>query len=219
MTFSTRANRSASFRTGVLALSAAALLVVAGCESSTDLDDDHFDLGRVEIETRGNPRTIIAQWTGQTGWTNGSGQAITELVNMRQDQSGAIVPLTAGGPNSSVTARYFLPNGEEVTMGTVERGPEPIRDRTCTEYEARYFPTNNNTNVIAWPNIRHPNAPNGPFHWAQIGGGEVRGIFHCDHLHFYPLSAGTVDVEFALWHIDHADGSTDPLRIRVLPAN
>lgn len=212
-----RPSRRHRLRAGFVAL-AATLVVVAGCDDDHD-DGDHFDLGRVELETRGNPRVIVAQWTGQTGWTDANGQAISELVNYRQEGDGSIVPIRVGGPNSSLTARYFLPNGEEVEMGTLERGPEPIRDRTCTEYEARYFPLNNSTNVIAWPNIRHPDSTTGPFHWASIGGGEVRGIFHCDHIHFYPITAGTVDVEFALWHIDHADGLTDPLRLRVQPAN
>ncbi len=212
-----RAPRRLHLRAGFVAL-AAALVVVAGCDDN-DHDDEHFDLGRVEIETRGNPRVIIAQWTGQTGWTDANGQALSELVNVRQEGDGSIVPLVAGGPNASLTARFFEPNGEEVTMTTRERGPEPLRERTCSEYEARYFPTNNNTNVIAWPNVRHPDSPNGPFHWADIGGGDYRGIFHCDHLHIYPSTAGTVDLEFSLWHIDHSDGLTDPLRVRINPAN
>lgn len=212
-----RTPRRLHLRAGFVAL-AAALVVVAGCDDN-DHDDEHFDLGRVELETRGNPRTIIAQWTGQTGWTDANGQALSELVNARQEGDGSIVPLVAGGPNSSLTARFFLPNGEEISMSTLERGPEPLRERTCSEYEGRYFPTNNNTNVIAWPNQRHPDSPTGPFHWADIGGGEFRAIFHCDHIHIYGLNAGTVDLEFSLWHIDHSDGLTDPLRVRINPAN
>jgi hypothetical protein len=202
-----------------LILPLAALVALAGCDSSTDLDDDHHDLGRVEIQTRGAASQIIAVWTGSAGWTDGQGNAITELPNPRDVEGAGLLPLRVGESNASLTARFFFPNGDEIQMGTLDRGPEPARARTCTEYEGRYAPTQQSTNVIAWPNIRHPQAQDGPFHFAELSSGSVVGIFHCDHLHFYAESAGTVDVRFLLWHVDHADGATDPIRIRVEPAN
>lgn len=219
MKFSTRPNPRASFRTGALALSAAALLVVAGCESSTDLDDDHSDLGRVELQTRGAASAIIGVWTPTAGWTDANGNAITQITTPRDVEGAGLQPLVAGGGNASLTVRYFLPGGAPINMGTLDRGPEPARARSCTEDEARYAPTNNNTNVIAWPNIRHPAAPTGPFHFVQLPNGSTPGIFHCDHVHIYPLQAGNVDLEFLLWHDDHADGNTDPIRFVVQPAN
>lgn len=40
-------------------------------------------------------------------------------------------------------------------------------------------------------------------------------IFHGDHVHIYGLDEGTTQVQFVLWHADHADGSTDPISIEV----
>jgi hypothetical protein len=40
--------------------------------------------------------------------------------------------------------------------------------------------------------------------------------FHGDHVHIYGQTAGTTRIQFVLWHIDHADGATDPVEIRVV---
>ena len=203
-----------------LILPLAALVALAGCDSSTDLDDDdHHDLGRVEIQTRGAASQVIAVWTGSAGWTDEQGNAIAELPNPRDVEGAGLLPLRVGESNASLTVRIFGANNQEIQIGTLDRGPEPVRARTCTEDEARYAPTQQTTNVIAWPNMRHPDAPDGPFHFATRGDGSVVGIFHCDHVHFYAENAGTVDVRFLLWHGDHSDGATDPIRVRVEPAN
>jgi hypothetical protein len=39
--------------------------------------------------------------------------------------------------------------------------------------------------------------------------------FHGDHIHIYAQAAGTTNLQFVLWHIDHADGATAPIEIRV----
>jgi len=219
MHFLDRSINGSGLRTGMMALSAAAMLVLGGCDNPADLDDDHSDLGRVEIQTRGAANAVIGVWTPATGWTDANGNAISQIAAPRDVEGQGLQPLIAGGANASLTVRYFLPGGQLIPMGTVDRGPEPARARTCTEDEARYFPTNDNTNVIAWPNIRHPQAPTGPFHYVTLPNGTTPGIFHCDHVHIYPRQAGTVDLEFRLWHVDHSDGSTTPIRFVVQPAN
>ncbi len=214
-----RTDRPFARRRGLLVLPLAALVALAGCESSTDLDDDHADFSRVEIQTRGQASAMLAVWTGQDGWRDGQGNSITELPNPRDEEGVGLIPLRAGGPQASLTVRFFDNANQQIQIATVSRDPDGPRERTCTEEEARYLPVNTNTNVIAWPNIRNPASPSGPFHWAQRSGGTIVGIYHCDHVHIYPEAAGTVDIEFHLWHVDHSDGRTDPIRVRVEPAN
>jgi hypothetical protein len=40
--------------------------------------------------------------------------------------------------------------------------------------------------------------------------------FHGDHIHIYGQAAGITPIQFVLWHIDHADGATAPINIRVV---
>jgi len=196
----------------------ALFLGLAACDSSTEPDDNHSDFSRVEIESRGTPRTLLAVWEGPTGWRNGSGNPIQELPNLRQEGDGSFQPLRVGGPNASLTVRFFDMSGNLIPIATAARDANPPRDRTCTEDEARYAPIQNNTNIITWPPRRHPDSPNGPFHWARRPNGSDVAIFHCDHVHIYPEAAGTVDLAFVLWHGDHSDGETSPIRLRVFPA-
>jgi hypothetical protein len=41
--------------------------------------------------------------------------------------------------------------------------------------------------------------------------------FHGDHIHIYGQAPGTTRIQFLLWHIDHGDGATPPIAIRVVP--
>jgi hypothetical protein len=41
-------------------------------------------------------------------------------------------------------------------------------------------------------------------------------LFHGDHVHIYGAAPGTTQIEFVLWHVDHADGVTDPIDFRVI---
>lgn len=41
-------------------------------------------------------------------------------------------------------------------------------------------------------------------------------IFHGDHVHIYGAAIGTTQVQFVLWHIDHADDATDPITVSVV---
>ncbi len=193
-------------------------LVVAACDSSTtdpiDENGEHQDAARVEVHTRGAASALLAVWTDGEGWADGDGNAINELPNPLDVEGEGLLPLRARGTNASLTVRFFNADGSEVDMGTVSRD-DVTRERQCTEYSARYYPTVDETDVISWPNMRHPDSEDGPFQFARRGNGDLVGIFHCDHIHFYPDEQGTVDVEFTLWHIDHADMVTDPLTVRV----
>lgn len=207
------------FRRSTLLALPVLMVGLAACDSSTDLDDDHSDFSRVEVQTRGQASAILAVWTGTAGWRDNAGNPITELPNPRDQEGEGLIPLRAGGPQASLTVRFFDLQNQVIPVSTLAREANAPRERTCSEDEVRYFPTNNTTNVIAWPNIRHPDSPTGPFHWARRASGTVVGLFHCDHLYLLPEAAGTVDVVFSLWHVDHSDGETDPITVRVLPAN
>ncbi len=203
----------------VLALPMLAL-GLAACDSSSDPlapdDNGHADSERVEILTRGPASALLAVWIDGEGWQDADGNAITELPNPidREGQDG-LQPLRVNGPNASLTVRFFGRDGEAFEMGTVSRDPV-TRSRECTEYSARYRPTDTETSIFAWPNIQHPDETNGgPFQFARLATGGLVGIFHCDHVHFYPEQAGSVQVQFRLWHVDHSDLDTDPITVVV----
>ena len=210
MTLSVFARRGLLFALPIL------LIGLAACDSSPTAndDDDHLDGERVELHTRGAASALLAVWTADAGWTDGNGASISELPPSVDVEGEGLVPLRARGTNASLTVQYFLADGSEVQMGTLSRD-DVTRERQCTEYNVRYYPTVDDTDVIAWPNMRHPDSPDGAFQFARRANNDLVGIFHCDHIHFYPEREGTVDVEFHLWHIDHSDSSTDPLTIRV----
>jgi hypothetical protein len=200
-------------------LSVAALILtlgVAACDSSpTDSNGNgHPEATRMELHTRGAEGALLATWTDGIGWTDAEGTAITELPNPVVVEGVGAQPLRARGANASLTVKFFDPDGSELTMGTVSRDDESL-ERECTDYSGRYFVVGNQTDVIAWPNVQHPDGPLGSFQFAYRGNGDLVGIFHCDHIHFYPESEGTAEVEFLLWHVNHADERTDPITVRV----
>ncbi len=206
------------FRLATLLAIPAVMLSLAACDSDPtgidDEDDDHVDAARVELHTRGAAGALRAVWTDGEGWRDGNGASITELPNPVDVEGEGLLPLRAGGQQASLTVRFFEPDGSEVEMSTLSRD-DVTRERQCSEYEVRYYPLDDNTNVLAWPNIRHPQSTNGPFQFARRANDELVGIYHCDHIHLYPEAEGTADIEFRLWHIDHSDMETDPLRVRV----
>lgn len=175
--------------TGLIALGLAALLILPACSSNRI--DDHPELDRVIIETRGTaaPQTI-AEWNRGAGWN----------VN-------ALPTLTIGDASNnfgraSWTVRMWE-GGEELEMTTVSN-PGGDQPRVCSEESARYSVTQSN-NVLYNP---------GETGLVTVAG-EVRNTFHCDHIHVYPASAGTAQLDFVLWHADHADGRTQPISITV----
>jgi hypothetical protein len=45
---------------------------------------------------------------------------------------------------------------------------------------------------------------------------EALGLFHGDHVHLYGQSAGTTQVRFVLWHVNHDDGETGSIAVHVV---
>lgn len=208
-------------RTGsLLGLSALLLVGVAACDSSsTGIEDPngdppHADAARAEVHTRGAASALLAVWTDGVGWSDGSGNAISQLPNPVDVEGEGLLPLRAGDRNASLSVVFFEPDGSEVEMGTLSRD-QVTGERECTEYESRYFPRDDGTGVIAWPNVRHPDSSTGPFQFAWRANDELVAIFHCDHVYLYPEAEGIVEVEFHLWHIDHSDMATDPIAVVV----
>jgi len=164
------------------------LLFVSACDRH-DHDDDHLGLTRVLVLDRSDNNNQLAQWTRTGGWDVAS-----------------LPALTIGGEptfgRSSLTIQIFE-GDEQIEMATVEN-PGGGQPRVCTEYSARYWVTQTN-DVLYDP---------GNTGLVDVGG-QTRNTFHCDHLHVYPRTAGTAQIEFVLWHVDHEDGRTDPISITV----
>lgn len=190
----------------------------AGCGSDIDEDNEangHEDAGAIEIETRGAASELVARWDPESGWTDGEGGAIDELPPLVDGESGDLLPLREQGDRASLTVRFFSRGGELLEMDTLERDDE-TGERECTEFSARYFPLDDETDVIAWPNVSHPenDSRRAPHQFVERNG-DLTGIYHCDHVHIYPERVGTVEVEFVLWHIDHSDDVSEPITLRV----
>jgi hypothetical protein len=42
------------------------------------------------------------------------------------------------------------------------------------------------------------------------------GLFHGDHVHVYGEAAGTTQIRFELWHVDHEERATGPISLTVV---
>jgi len=166
------------------------LLLFAACDRHDH--DDHAQMDRVIIETRGttSPQTV-AEWRRGEGWLQESLPTLT--VGDEENNFG----------RASWTVRIFE-GGQELEMATIEN-PGGGQPRVCTESSARYA-------VIQTDNVLYDPGEDG---LVNVGG-EQRNTFHCDHIHLYPQSAGTAEIEIVLWHVDHSDGRTGPIPITVV---
>jgi hypothetical protein len=45
---------------------------------------------------------------------------------------------------------------------------------------------------------------------------DEESLFHGDHVHIYGLQPGETEIEFILWHNNHADAATTPILFRVV---
>jgi hypothetical protein len=86
----------------------------------------------------------------------------------------------------SLGARMFNDHGGEITLGRNE------------EYEVRYWLAQG----------------------AQAGVIDFSLaddlLFHGDHVHIYGLTPGETQIEFTLWHANHADAATDEITFKVV---
>ncbi len=211
---------------GFFVVAVAVVLLAAACgdddngedNQNQNNDNGHAEAGWIEIETRGSASALIAIWDEEEGWQDEGGDPISALPTPIDDDVDGLLPFTEMGPRASLTVTFYESDGEVVDMDTLLRDDD-TRERTCTEYSARYYPAEGEeeTDIIYWGLMRHPDSDNGEAQFIDVDG-EVSGIFHCDHVHIYPREAGEVDVEFVLWHGDHSDAVSDPLTIVVEPA-
>jgi hypothetical protein len=163
-----------------------AMMVLAGCNRADD--HGHDEMYRVQIVDRGQTeQPVIATWVRGQGWDRQS-----------------LLTLTEGGNRASIGVRVFAEDGDQLEMGTVQQNEDGTR--VCTEDSIRYaLVAGQPTNVVRQPDNRGVVTVDG----AQIA------TFHCDHLYLYPQSAGTTQIRFILWHVDHADDATDPIGVTV----
>lgn len=174
-------------RLGLLLLPAL-LLFFSACDSHDHDHDGHAGIDRVLIESRDGNNTVLAEWTSaNNAWVTNNLPSLTR---------------TAEAPygRASWTVRIFEGNQElDLTRLTDADG-----NRFCGEYSARYL-VRSGDEVIFNP---------APGTTVDVDG-DVREVFHCDHIHVYPRAAGTAEIAIMLWHVDHEDGITTSLPITV----
>jgi hypothetical protein len=163
------------------------------------------------------PGELVAAWTEDEGWRDGSGAAIAAIPEFPWTGASKI-SLTAGGPPVALRVQFLDDAGQAIPMGTLSQDAV-TGERLCTEYSARYYPLDDATSVIAWPNIAHPGAPDGTPQFAMRDNGDVVPLFRCDELILYPEAAGVEDIAFVLWHVNHSDVELPPLHLRVFGSN
>ena len=186
--------------------------VVAGCGSSgLEVDEGIGAHGSFEgvVLSEADTGTVLADWSLDDGWRDSMGEPLSALPPAVLSGD-ALEPLRAGGPPAYL--RVHFRSRDELDIAPLEGAFE----NPCGEFSARYFPLDDATQVIAWPNLRHPDQQDGPLLFANRADGELVQIFHCNELHIYPERAGIAELEILLWHVNHADQASDALEVQVL---
>lgn len=176
----------------------------------------HGHFARIELHTIAPSTKLLAAWSEDRSWETPEGQAITALPPPMGPNGTRVNHLQAGGPPLVLETRYFDDSDAPFDMApvsadTAQMGPE------CPEFSARYYPLNDTTPVVAWPNVPHPQEADGASLFAKRASNEVVPVFGCNRVEIYPEEAGQVELAFVLWHVNHADQETDMLRIVVVP--
>ncbi len=167
-------------------LLALALLLIVGsaCDSivGSDDDDDHDDDEHGEM-ARVQLETRDGTGTVVATWTDENGW----------DTDALTVALSDDGDHPVWTVRMFEEDGDEITL---EEGGE---------FEARYAVDSEAPQDI----IYFDGSGEIDFEGAAATlYGDEGELFHGDHVHVYPQSAGTTQVRFLLWHDNHSDDDT-----------
>ena len=161
--------------------------------------------------------TVLAVWQIDEGWRDPAGQPLNELPPAVRSSSGrTLEPLRAGGPAALLKINFISEDDLDIAPLLSE---EMDSENPCGEFSARYFPLNDSTSVIAWPNIAHPDQVSGSDLYAKRADGDLVQIFNCNQLEIYPEQAGTAQLEIILWHVNHADQASDALAVEVLPSS
>jgi hypothetical protein len=124
-----------------------------------------------------------------------------EIIDRGQTERPVVATWTrAGGWQGTLPNVSLSSTNQRISLGARiydDRNQEVTLSRTG-EYSVRW--------ALA------PNAPTG-----IVRTDDSRGErFHGDHIHIHGQAAGTTRIQFVLWHIDHADGETTPIELRVV---
>jgi hypothetical protein len=144
---------------------------------------------------------IMACDRSPTGPGHGPDMARVEIIDRGQTERPVVATWTPGGgwtgslPNISLAS----PN-QRVSLGVriFDEDNDPILLSEAGPYSVRWS--------LA------PGAPTG-----IIVTNDSRGErFHGDHVYIYGNAAGSTQIQFLLWDIDHSDGATTPIGIQVV---
>lgn len=204
----------------------AALLcfLVAGTACGDAALDEPADVGAhgaivlVELAHADDPTRVLARWREGSGWENEAGTAIDELPASVGTAAGSLALMEAGGPPSRLTVRMVDTEGVVLPMSTLEEDTA-LGERVCSEFSARYVVEPPASPPFAWPAVPHPESTRArPPHLFVAPTPDVLvPAFRCDEVAIHPTSSGIAPIRFVLWHVDHSDDFTDPIRVRVLP--
>ncbi len=190
---------------------------VVGCGSSgLDVNPNrgggHKSFDAIELALVDTGETL-AEWSLDGGWRVSSGEPLEALPSPVWSGD-TVEPLRAGGPPASLEVRML----SQLSFGIAPLDGGASADvNPCGEFSARYFPIDDETSAIAWPNVPDPaQSGGGPALFAERTDGELVQVFHCNRLDIYPEQAGTAHLEIVLWHVNHADQASDALPVEIL---
>jgi len=173
-------------------LLALALLLIVGsaCDSIVGSDDEDDQDEELTNIARVELETRDGTGTPVATWTEEDDWNVDELT----------VPLDDGGDHPVWTIRMFDEDGDEIAL---EEGGE---------FEAQYAVDNAAPQDVIFFDSSGEIEFEGE---AAALYGDEGELFHGDHVHVYPQSAGTTQVRFLLWHDNHSDDSTDLIDLTV----
>lgn len=162
-----------------------------------------------------NTGTPLATWTADRGWRDADDEVVDQLPPAVAGDGDLLEPLRAGGAPASLRID-MRSEQQSVDLSAATAPGGGSLAPTCGEFSVRYFPLDDDTNVVAWPNQPPESSPEAPAQYAQRQTGDVVAIFHCDRVDVFPEEAGLARLEFLLWHVNHADQASDALTVSVV---
>lgn len=116
-------------------------------------------------------------------------QPVVATWNLNGGWEGTVPSISLASSNQriSIGFRAFTASGEELTLSS--SGETSIRYTLASGAPSGIIDTGRADNIL----------------------------FHGDHVHIYGSTAGSTQVQFLLWHNDHADRATAPISVTVVP--